>query len=95
MAPDGSTDENALVPQAVTLRLADGRVLRHEIPAMRAAATRPLSQAEHLAKFRGCWDYAAAQLGAARADALVALVEGLDGVADCRDLAALLAPEGT
>ena len=94
MEPDGSTDQNALVPQSVTLRLADGRVLHHAIPAMRAAATRPLTEAEHLAKFCACWDYAAAPLGAARAERLIALVDGLDALGDCRVLAALLGPEG-
>lgn len=94
MAEDGSADQNALVPQSVTVRLSDGSVLHHAIPAMRAAATRPLTREEHLAKFRRCWEFAAAPLGAARAEGLITLVDGLEEVADCRDLAALLAPEG-
>ena len=94
MAEDGSTDQNALVPQAVTLRLADGRDFSHAVPAMRAAASRPLTREEHLAKFRRCWEFAAAPLGAARAERLITLVDALEELADCRDLAALLAPEG-
>lgn len=92
MVPDGSEGQNALVPQVVTVRLADGRALRRAIPAMRAAATRPLPEAEHLAKFRRCWEFAAVPLGAAAAERLAGMVEGLETLPDIAALAAALRP---
>lgn len=94
MVADGNPDQNALAPQAVEVRLADGRVLRHAVPAMLASAARPLTREAHLAKFRRCWSFAAAPLGEAAAERLVAMVDGLEAVHDLRDLAALLRPPG-
>jgi 2-methylcitrate dehydratase PrpD len=90
MEPDGSTDQNALAPQAVEVRLADGRVLRRAIAAMLAGPTRPLSRDGHLAKFRDCWGFAATPLAATAAERLIEAVDRLEQVADVRSLAALL-----
>ncbi len=90
MEPDGSTDPNALAPQAVTVRLADGRVLRRDIPVMLAGPGRPLSREAQLAKFRGCLGHAAAPPADGAAERLIALVEGLEAVAGLRALRPLL-----
>jgi aconitate decarboxylase len=92
MEPDGGTDQNALAPQTVVVRLTDGRTLRREIPAMLAGPTRPLTRAQHLAKFRDCWRFAAAPLGEAAGEALIGMVDGLERAEDVREIAALLGP---
>jgi aconitate decarboxylase len=81
-------DPNALVPQEVTVTLTDGRVLRHRVETMLASPARPLDRAAHLAKFHDCWAHAAVPLGdPAR---LIALVDGLEDVADVRALTAAM-----
>ena len=83
---------NALLPQQVEVRLRDGRVLSHRVEAMLASPARPLSRDAHLAKFRGCWAYAAAPLGPAGAETLIGLVDGLETLPDVRALLASMTP---
>jgi 2-methylcitrate dehydratase PrpD len=88
---DGNPDPNALAPQVVTLRLADGRTLTWRCEAMRGGPSRPLDRTAHLDKFRRCWHYAAAPLPPDNQQRLIGLVDRLEAVADLRDLTHSLA----
>ena len=83
---------NALLPQLVEVRLRDGRVLSHRVEAMLASPARPLSRAAQLAKFRGCWAYAAEPLDPAGAEALIGMVDALETLPDVRALLAPMTP---
>jgi aconitate decarboxylase len=85
-------DPNALAPQAVQIKLKDGRLLDWSCDVMLANPARPLSQEAHLAKFRRCWDFAAEPLGETKREALIGMVDRLEDVADIRDLVRLLTP---
>jgi 2-methylcitrate dehydratase PrpD len=89
--PDDNPDPNALAPQAVTLRLTDGRALTWCCSTMRASPSRPLDRAAHLDKFRICWQFAGETLPADNAERLMNLADRLERLADVRDLTRLLA----
>jgi 2-methylcitrate dehydratase PrpD len=72
---DGNPDPNALAPQRVVVRLHDGSEHRWSCETMLAHPSRPLTQEQHLAKFRRCLDFAAAPLPA---DATARLIEAAD-----------------
>jgi 2-methylcitrate dehydratase PrpD len=90
MERDANPDPNALGPQVVTVRLTDGRVLRHAVPAMLASPARPRDRAAWLAKFRRCHAFAAEPLGPP--EALIDMVDALEDMADVRGLLAPLTP---
>ncbi len=92
MEPDGSTDPNALAPQRVVVRLADGREHEWRCEVMLAHPTRRLTRAQHLAKFRRCWSFAQAGLSETAGERLIAMVDRLEDVADVREITGLLAP---
>lgn len=83
---DGNPDPNALAPQQVTVRLADGRELTWHCASMLGSPSRPLDRAAHLDKFRRCWQFAAAPLPADNRERLIALADRLETVADVREL---------
>lgn len=87
---DGSTDPNALVPQDVTVELADGRRLAWSCEQVLAHPSRPLSREAHLAKFNRCWSLAAEALGPA--EAMIEMVDHIEEVDDMRRVTRLLAP---
>ena len=89
---DGSTDENALAPQTVAVRLRDGTEHTWRCTEMLASPARPLTRAQHIAKFHRCWEFALEPLGEDRRDRLIALVDTLETVSDVRALSALLQP---
>jgi 2-methylcitrate dehydratase PrpD len=84
---DGNPDPNALAPQAVTVHLEDGRALSWRCETMLANPVRPLSRAQHLAKFRRCLDFAATPLPSGTADRLIETVDRLEEMADVGGLA--------
>ena len=88
---DDNPDPNALAPQQVTVRLTDGTRLAWRCETMLANPQRPLTRDQHIAKFRRCLTLSAAPLPPDRADRLLDLVDGLEHLADTRDLVALLA----
>ncbi len=92
MRTDGSTNPNALVPQEVVIRLRDGRTHVWRGETMLASPERRLTREQHLTKFRRCWEFAAEPLPVAQADALIAMVDALEEVADVRTLVRLLVP---
>jgi aconitate decarboxylase len=89
---DGNPDPNALAPQRVTVRLADGRTHTWRCDAMLASPSRPLVRAAHLDKFRRCWQLAADPLPPDNRERLIALIDRLETVTDLRDLTRNLAP---
>jgi 2-methylcitrate dehydratase PrpD len=89
---DDNPDPNALAPQTVTVRLRDGRELTWRCAAMLANPARPLTRAQHLTKFRRCWDFSADPLGAAAREALIAMIDCLEETEDVRAVTALLSP---
>jgi 2-methylcitrate dehydratase PrpD len=70
----------------VIVELADGRTLKHAEPINRGAATRPISNADIVAKFH---DNAARAVDRARADRILAAVLSLEQ-GSARELAQLL-----
>jgi 2-methylcitrate dehydratase PrpD len=91
MRVDANPDPNALVPHEVTIRAGDGTAWSWRCAAMLASPQRRLTRDQHLAKFRRCCRFAAVPLAAAAVERLIALVDGLDRLADVREL---LAPLG-
>jgi 2-methylcitrate dehydratase PrpD len=87
---DGSTDQSALSPQTVRVRLRTGTELSWSCETMLASPTRRLTRDQHLAKFRRCWTFADTPLGADAGERLIEMVDGLEAVADMRAVAALL-----
>ena len=89
---DGNPDPNALAPVAVEIALRDGRRLARRVEDVPGGPARPLSRAQHLAKFRGNWAWAA--LDPQAGERLIELVDRLESVADVGQLAALTQPGG-
>jgi len=87
---DGNPDPNALTPQSVMVRLADGRALAWRCEAMLASPSRPLGRAAHLDKFRRCWQLAAEPRPPDNREHLIGLADRLDTVADLRELTRFL-----
>jgi aconitate decarboxylase len=83
---DGNPDPNALAPQTVIVHLRNGTSLNWQCESMLAHSSRPLTQAQHLAKFRGCLAFAAEPLPKGAADRMIASVAGLEALADVRAL---------
>ena len=82
VAADDNPDPNALVPQWLSVRLRNGRLLEWSCDAMLASATRPLTPQQHREKFRTCCTFAARPWSTAESDRLIDLVERLEDVAD-------------
>ncbi|MCA1857353.1 MmgE/PrpD family protein [Massilia oculi] len=80
---------NALAPQRLELALADGRMLALDLPQVLGHPERPLPRAAQHAKFAACCR--SAGFDAAASAGLEAALSGLEGLADVRSLAALLA----
>ena len=92
VASDGNPDENALVPQVVTVELAGGRHHEIRLDQVLGHPDRPLSRAQHLDKFRRCWGYGATSLPREAGERLIELVDRLDTVEDARALVACTIP---
>lgn len=90
IAPDGNPDPNALAPVTVTVRLRTGAELKHAIAVVYGNPAKPLSREAHLAKFRSNLAFAAGPVSAANADALIAMVDDLEGLDDVRRLVDLM-----
>lgn len=89
MQIDDNPNPNALAPQAVSVRLKDGRVIEHAIDSMLASPSRPLSGDARTKKFLRCWSLAAQPMGDSAG--LVALIDRLDQCVDVRELTNQLA----
>jgi aconitate decarboxylase len=94
MHSDSNPDPNALVPVEVTIALTTGQTLLWRCEAMLASPTRRLTRAQHLTKFRRCWEFAQAPMPDSQRDSLIDLIDNLETVADVRSLCRLLSPAG-
>lgn len=83
-------DPNALVPQRLVVRLVDGSEHALDLDAVIGSPARPLGRDRHLDKFRHNWARGATPLDPTAGEALVALVDGLEAVDDCRAIVRLL-----
>jgi 2-methylcitrate dehydratase PrpD len=87
---DGTTNQSALAPQSVTIRLRSGAALHWACESMLASPTRRLTREQHLAKFRRCWDFAEGTLPGTAREALIAAIDDVESLADVRQLAELV-----
>lgn len=83
---------HALSPQTVRARLRDGREVAVEVPHTLGSPERPLSRAQHLAKFRRCVSVAAKPLLSDAADSMIAMVDRLEDVPNTAALIHALNP---
>ncbi len=84
---DGNPDPNALAPQTVIMHLRNGTALRWRCESMLAHPDRPLTQQQHLTKFRRCLDFSAEPLAAGTVERLIEAVDRLETRPDVRALA--------
>jgi 2-methylcitrate dehydratase PrpD len=87
---DGSTNQSALSPQTVQVRLRSGEKLDWACETMLASPTRRLTRDQHLAKFRRCWEFAEGTLPEIAREELIAAVDDLENISDVRQLAELV-----
>jgi 2-methylcitrate dehydratase PrpD len=87
---DGTTNQSALSPQSVQIRLKSGAELTWSCETMLASPTRRLTRAQHLAKFHRCWDFAEGTLPETCREALIGAVDALEILPDARRLADLV-----
>lgn len=81
-----------MVPQHVEVRLRGGGSLELELQQVLGSPEAPLDQEQNRAKFRRNWGYGARRLNPEAGERLIEMVEGLESLADMRELAALLRP---
>lgn len=84
--PDGSTDDNALAPVAVTVHLNSGAQHTARVDRILGHPSKPLSRDEHLEKFRRCCESARPPRSTAEQDALIGLCERLETLPDIKEL---------
>jgi 2-methylcitrate dehydratase PrpD len=80
------TSQSAFTPQRAIATLKDGRVLETAIEALLGAPARPLSRAQHLAKFKACCAFG---FGTPRPDIEDALIDATDTLAALPDVGVL------
>jgi 2-methylcitrate dehydratase PrpD len=86
---DGNPDPNALAPQRVMVRLADGAEHSWSCETMLASPARPLTREQYLAKFHRCLEFAAMPMAPRAAARLVEVIDNLEAVEDVCALADL------
>lgn len=94
LVPDDNTDENAIAPQRIVVRLTDGTVHEVTIRAIYGHPDAPLTEAENLDKFARNCGHARAPLGAAARERIVAFVAALEAAEDVAALPRLLQAGG-
>jgi 2-methylcitrate dehydratase PrpD len=91
---DGTTNQSALSPQTVQIRLRSGAKLDWACETMLASPARRLTREQHLAKFRSCWNFADGTLPEAARETLIELVDGLETLPDVSLLADMVRVAG-
>jgi 2-methylcitrate dehydratase PrpD len=79
---DGNPDPNALDPQTISVRLRSGAEHAITLAHVYGHPAVPLSEEENRAKFRRCAGWGRVPLPPDRAEALIAAVDGIAGMAD-------------
>lgn len=87
---DDNPDPNAFSPVTVTVRLADGREVTKTLVTIYGNPANPMTRAAHLAKFRTNARAAARPFSDERIEALIAMVDDLEGQPDTAALLALI-----
>ena len=85
-------DPNALDPTTISVRLRDGQHHAITLDKVLGNPAKPLSRDQHLEKFRRNWRSGARPLSEADGEALIALVDRLEDVADVSEIVGLLRP---
>jgi 2-methylcitrate dehydratase PrpD len=85
-------DENAMVPLLLHVRLRHGQQYTLRLDTVLGSPTKPLSQEQHLQKFRRCWQHGGRHLPAGNAERLIDMVQHLEEVDDVAALCRLLVP---
>jgi 2-methylcitrate dehydratase PrpD len=83
---DGSSDDNALAPVRVTVRLANGAAHSEQVDHILGHPSKPLSEDQYLAKFRRCCQSALRPPDPMKVDALIAACDQLGALPDARVL---------
>lgn len=87
---DDNPDPNALVPQRVIIQRRDGSRIEAAVDHSLGSPEQPLTETEHLDKFRRCWSYCAKPLSPQNGESLIEQVNRLEQVDDINDLLALI-----
>jgi 2-methylcitrate dehydratase PrpD len=87
---DGTTNQSALAPQSLLIRLRSGAELRWECETMLASPARPLTREPHLEKFRRCCEFGEQALSEPAREGLIAAVDALEDLPDVRALAEMM-----
>ncbi|WP_198369663.1 MmgE/PrpD family protein [Roseomonas rosulenta] len=90
MLPDGSTDENAVVPQAIEIVMQDGATRRVAVEAALGSPANPLDDAAQMAKAEACAAAARHPMTPPRLQEVARLVEDLASLEDVAVLARAL-----
>ncbi len=94
LVPDDNTDENAIAPQRIVVRLTDGTIHEVTIRAIYGHPDAPLTKAENRAKFARNCGHARPPLAAATRDRVMAFVAALEQAEDVAALPRLLQAGG-
>lgn len=86
---DANPDQNALDPQTISVTLTDGARHSVTLPHVYGHPNVPLSDAENQAKFHRCLSFAAVELPAAKASALIDAIANLEQLEDISTLISL------
>ncbi len=86
---DDNPDPNALSPQQVIIHAGDG-IRQVQVADTLGSPANPLSQEQHLAKFRNNWRYRRQPMGDDACETVIATVADLENLADVRQLCSLL-----
>lgn len=92
LVPDDNTDENAIAPQRVVVRLTDGTEHATTIDAIYGHPDAPLTEAENLDKFSRNCNYARPPLSPELQDRTVDFIENLEQAEDVSELPGLFVP---
>jgi 2-methylcitrate dehydratase PrpD len=83
-------DPNALVPQEITVQMKDGRKYSVQLEEVIGSPGKPLSQDQHLEKFRRNWKNGARPLDPILGERMIELVDALEDLKQCTDLVDLM-----
>lgn len=92
IAADGNPDPTALAPVTAVVTLTDGRRLERTQSLIYGNPAKPMTREAHLAKFRTNWRSGAVALPPDNGEALIEKIDGIDRVADMREIVALIVP---
>lgn len=92
LAPDGNTDENAIAPQRIAVKLVDGTEHAITIDAIYGHPDAALTEAENLDKFSRNCSYARPPLRPELRDRTLDFIENLERVEDVSQLTRLFVP---